>query len=384
MSETKGVPLLDTTRIPKACRQELRDVFDKILDSGQFILGPEVDRFEEILAAYLGTRHAIGVSSGTDALILSLMTLGIGPGDEVICPSFTFFATAGAIWRVGARPVFVDIEPKSFNINPELIEAAITQNTRAIMPVHLFGQMADMTTICAIAKTHNLAIIEDAAQAIGSKTKGVHAGTLGDLGAFSFFPTKNLGGYGDAGLVITNDPKKAERARTLRVHGGQRRYYHEEVGGNFRIDAIQAALIATRFKHLGTGVDGRRQWANRYNQAFEAAGLTGPGPSQLTLPAQTNGEHAFNQYTLRAQNSSHRTHMLESLKRAQIGHSVYYPVPLHQQGCFASLGYTAGQLPETEKASATVFSIPVFPQLTEPEHATVIEAVITGCQSFSC
>ena len=382
LSKITSVPLLDTTRISDSCRNDLRATCERIIDSGQFILGPEVTSFEETMASYLGVKHAIGVSSGTDALILALMVLGVGPGDEVICPSFTFFATAGAIWRTGARPVFVDIDPASFNLAPDLLESVITDKTRAIMPVHLFGQMADMLAINAVAKKHSLPVIEDAAQAIGSKIDSAHAGTMGTMGAFSFFPTKNLGGYGDAGLVITDEETIAEKARILRVHGAQKRYFHQNVGGNFRIDALQAGLIATRFKHLGTGADGRRAWAKDYDDAFHAAGVCEPGPSQLTLPPRTIGRHAFNQYTLRASSESHRAHMLDHLKRENIGHSIYYPVPLHRQECFSELGYREGQLPHTEAASRTVFSIPVFPQLTAAEHGRVTEVVVNACRSF--
>ena len=334
------------------------------------------------MADYLGIKHAIGVSSGTDALILALMALGVGPGDEVICPSFTFFATAGAIWRTGAKPVFIDIDAASFNINADLLESAITDKTRAIMPVHLFGQMADMEAINAIADKNGLPVIEDAAQAIGSQTGHAHAGTMGTLGAFSFFPTKNLGGYGDAGLVVTDDDALADKAKILRVHGAEKRYFHQSVGGNFRIDALQAGLIATRFRHLGTGVDGRRAWAQNYDEALESAGLSAPGPAQLTLPPRVVGQHAFNQYTVRASSEGHRTHILERFKHANIGHSVYYPVPLHMQECFSELGYHEGQLPHTEAAARTVFSIPVFPQLTQPEHTRVVEVMVEACQTF--
>lgn len=382
MSKITSVPLLDTTRIPDACRNDLRATCERIIDSGQFILGPEVARFEEEMASYLGVKHAIGVSSGTDALILALMALGVGPGDEVICPSFTFFATAGAIWRTGAKPVFIDIDPASFNIDPELLESAITDRTRAIMPVHLFGQMADMTAINIIAQAHDLPVIEDAAQAIGSKIGSAHAGTMGTMGAFSFFPTKNLGGYGDAGLVVTHDDAIAEKTRVLRVHGAEKRYFHQSVGGNFRIDALQAGLISARFKHLGTGDEGRRGWAKAYDEAFTAAGLCEPGPAQLTLPPRITGQHVFNQYTLRASSETCRRHILEHLKQENIGHSIYYPVPLHRQECFSVLGYQDGQLPLTEAASRTVFSIPVFPQLTTAEHDRVIEVMVDACRSF--
>jgi dTDP-4-amino-4,6-dideoxygalactose transaminase len=383
LSSITSVPLLDTTRISDACSKDLQATCERIIKSGQFILGPEVTNFEETMAQFLGAKHAIGVSSGTDALILALMTLGVGQGDEVICPSFTFFATAGAIWRVGAKPVFVDIDPASFNMDPSLLEAAITENTRAIMPVHLFGQMADMHEINAIAHKHGLPVIEDAAQAIGSSIDGCNAGTMGSIGAFSFFPTKNLGGYGDAGLVVTSDDAIAEKARVLRVHGAEKRYYHQTVGGNFRIDALQAGLIGTRFKHLGTGVDGRRAWAGAYDAELKKQGLCDPGPSQLTLPPRTTGRHAFNQYTLRAASNAHRQHILSELSAANVGHSVYYPVPLHRQECFASLGYHDGQLPHTEAASETVFSIPVFPQLSKAEHGRVVEVLVTASQSFA-
>ena len=382
MSQINSVPLLDTTRIPDACSTELKETCARILDSGQFILGPEVDQFEAEMANYLGTSHAIGVSSGTDALILALMALGVKAGDEVICPSFTFFATAGAIWRLGAVPVFVDIEPDTFNISAQSVHAAITSKTRAIMPVHLFGQMANMEALTEVAKAQKISIIEDAAQAIGSETNGQKAGTIGQFGAFSFFPTKNLGGYGDAGLVTTNDDALAAKARVLRVHGAEKRYYHEQVGGNFRIDALQAGLLRTRFKHLGTGGEARKRWANLYSDAFTDAGITAPGATQITVPREITGKHVFNQYTLRASSKEHRSHILRCLQTASIGHSVYYPVPLHLQSCFSGLGYKLGDLPETEKAADTVFSIPVFPQLTQDEHRYVTETIIEAAQSF--
>ncbi len=380
MSEQEPVPLLDVTRNSEDYTRELTSTFEAVVASGRFILGDEVSAFEAEMAANIGAKHAIGVSSGTDALLLALMSLGIGVGDEVICPTFTFFATAGSIWRVGAKPVFVDCAPESFNLDPAGVRAAITSKTRAIMPVHLFGQCAPMDEISDIARRHDLAVIEDAAQAIGAAIDSRQAGTFGDFGAFSFFPSKNFGGFGDAGLVTTSRDDLAERARVLRVHGGERRYYHREVGGNFRIDALQAALLRVKLRHKGIGAEGRRQHASHYDQALTDAGITGPD-APLTLPDRELGEHTFNQYTLTARTPEIRSAMLEELASHGIGHAVYYPVPLHLQECFASCSYAAGDFPRAEALSGRVFSIPVFPELTESERDRVVAVLIAAAKA---
>ena len=316
MSQTTPVPLLDVTRNSDEYHRELIATCERVLSSGRFILGDEVTKFEDEIAAEIGVKHAIGVSSGTDALLLALMALGVGEGDEVICPTFTFFATAGSIWRVGAKPVFVDCGPDSFNLDVEAIQEAITPQTKAIMPVHLFGQCAPIESIVELARRHDLPVIEDAAQAIGAKIGTTQAGTFSDFGAFSFFPSKNFGGFGDAGLVTTNRDDLAERAKILRVHGGERRYYHREVGGNFRIDALQAALLRVKLRHKGTGAAGRQAHAAFYDQALVNAGLAGPD-APLDLPVREVGEHTFNQYTLRAQSREDREAILAELKARQ-------------------------------------------------------------------
>jgi dTDP-4-amino-4,6-dideoxygalactose transaminase len=380
------VPLLDLKRQHQPLRDELIAAFTRVLDSGHYILGPECTALEKECAAYVGAKHALGVSSGTDALLLALMALDIGPGDEVICPTYTFFATAGTVWRTGAKPVFVDSRPCCMNADPEQILAKITKKTKAIIPVHLFGQCADMAPVLAEAQKRNIAVIEDAAQAIGSEYEGRRAGTLGTFGCFSFFPSKNLGALGDAGLVTTNDDALAERARIMRTHGGKPKYYHGVVGGNFRIDELQAALIRVKLKHLEAYTERRQVNAELYDELFGKSGIAARAPSrctretsgrkaQLTLPARCQGRHIFNQYTLLFADQAKRDAVKKSLADAGVGTEIYYPVPMHLQQCFASLGHKAGDFPVAEMAANTSLALPIFPELTKDEVRAVVGAV---------
>jgi dTDP-4-amino-4,6-dideoxygalactose transaminase len=374
------VPLLDLRRQNEPIRDELLDAFRRVLDSGQFILGKEVEQFESAAAAVAGARFAIGVTSGTDALLLALMALGIGPGHEVICPSFTFFATAGSVARLGARPVFVDSLDDTFNLDPAGVERSITPRTRAIIPVHLFGQAADMDEIAEIATRHRLPVTEDVAQAFGAAYRGRPLGALGDFGTVSFFPTKNLGALGDAGLLVTNDAALAEKARLLRNHGAHPKYYHKMVGGNFRIDAVQAALLGVKLPHLGRYTELRQQHACHYER--ELRRFDGKGAVELHLPARLEDRtHIVNQYTIRVRRGprwqrpeSPRDALRRFLTERGIGSEIYYPVPLHAQECFRDLG-PQPRLPVCEQMAAEVVSLPVFPEMTAEEQATVIEAV---------
>jgi dTDP-4-amino-4,6-dideoxygalactose transaminase len=357
------VPLLDLKAQYATIRDEVRRAIDEVCDSQHFILGPHVEKLERDVAAYSQCAHGIGVSSGTDALLVALMALDVTTGDQVITTPYSFFATAGVIARLGATPVFVDIDPRSYNIDPALIERAITPRTRVIMPVHLFGQCADMDTILEIAKSHKLAVIEDAAQAIGSEYKGRRAGSMGELGCLSFFPSKNLGGFGDGGMVVTNDAELAERVRVLRVHGSKPKYHHSVVGGNFRLDALQAAILNVKLKYLDRWTQKRQQNAAFYDSAL--AGLPLQTPAAL-------GHHIYNQYTVRL---TERDKLQAHLKAAGIGTEVYYPVPLHLQKCFSSLGCKAGSFPESERAARESLSLPIYPELTEDQAQYVVEKV---------
>jgi dTDP-4-amino-4,6-dideoxygalactose transaminase len=366
-----AVPLLDLRAQYEQLRDELLQAVTEVLDSQQCVNGPAIADFEARAAEYCGTAHAVAVSSGTDALLCSLMALEIGAGDEVIAPAFTFFATAGSIHRCGATPVFADVDPTTFNITPEAIEAAITDRTRAIMPVHLFGQMAPMASIRAIADRHNLAIVEDAAQAIGATQHGQAAGTAGALGCFSFFPTKNLGGLGDGGLIVTDDQALAERCRSLRNHGQSRRYYHDHVGGNFRMDTIQAAYLSVKLAHLDRWSEARRANAAHYGAKLRSV-------EGIACPSVAEGNVSiFNQYVIRA---ADRDALKQYLADHQIGSAVYYPLPLHQQPCFASLGYQPGDFPQAERAAKEVLALPIFPELTRQQLDHVAETIC----SFYC
>lgn len=362
------VPLLDLRRQNLPIEGELLDAFQRVVRSGQFILGPEVERFESDAAALAGARYGIGVSSGTDAILLALMALGIGPGDEVICPAFTFFATAGCVARVGAQPVFADSCAACFNIDPAGIEKLIGPRTKAIIPVHLFGQAADIEPVLAIAHRHGLAVVEDAAQAFGAAYRGKPVGAWAEFGTVSFFPTKNLGALGEAGLLVTNDAALAEKARLLRNHGMHPKYYHHAVGGNFRLDAVQAALLAVKLPLLPEYTAARQRNACFYQSAF--AGLTG-----VTLPVtHPDRNHIVNQYTIRVE-GGRRDALRRHLEDRGIGSEIYYPVPLHQQECFAHFG-TSHELPVAEALAAEVLSLPVFPEITEAERAAVADAVV--------
>ncbi|KPK15124.1 MAG: transcriptional regulator [Myxococcales bacterium SG8_38] len=342
----------------------------EVIRSGQYILGPEVDAFEREIAEHLGVAHAVGVSSGTDALLVALMALGIGPGDEVITTPFSFFATAGCIARVGATPVFVDIRPDTFNIDAEQVSAAVTARTCALLPVHLFGQPCDMQALSQIASKHGIAIIEDAAQAIGATSPTGPVGTLGSFGCFSFFPSKNLGAFGDAGIVTAQDAAAADAVRVLRAHGGQPKYHHAVIGGNFRIDALQAALLRVKLPELRGWTALRRENAKRYDTAFASAGLD---EDSLSPPLRRFEGHVYNQYVIR---TSRRDALQAHLEASGIGTAIYYPVPLHRQRCFEHLGYREGSLPVSERASRESLALPVFPGLGKTRQDRVIHTII--------
>jgi dTDP-4-amino-4,6-dideoxygalactose transaminase len=378
--DSMKVPLLDVRRQNQPLEAELLEAFRRVLKSGQLILGPEVERFEMAAARIGGTQFAVGVSSGTDAILVALMALGIGPGDEVICPTFTFFATAGCVSRVGAKPVFADSCSECFNIDPAGLETLITPRTKALIPVHLFGQAADMDPILDIARRRGLAVIEDTAQAFGAEYKGRPAGSMSDFATVSFYPTKNLGALGDAGLVLTNDATLAEKARKLRNHGGQARYFHDVVGGNFRLDALQAALLNVKLPSLGQYTELRQRHAAEYNRAL--AGLRGGEGVELVLPVHhPDRTHIVNQYTVRVRQregwrgqGSPRNALRNFLQERGIASEIYYPVPLHQQVCFRHLG-PHPSLPTAEALAEEVLSLPVFPELTADEQSAVVSAI---------
>jgi dTDP-4-amino-4,6-dideoxygalactose transaminase len=366
------VPLLDVNRGNAALREEIAAAVARVIDSGRFLFGPDVAELEGSIARLCGVEHAIACASGSDALLLALMALDIGDGDEVIVPSFTFFATASAVWRLGARPVFVDIDPQTFNLDPQRIEDAITPLTRAIIPVHLFGQCADMDAIGLIAQQHGLHIIEDAAQAIGARFRSWPAGSMSAVGCLSFYPTKNLGAFGDGGMLTTHDAALAERLRLFAAHGMNPRYYHQVVGINSRLDSLQAAVLNVKLTRLAEGTERRTDNARRYDALLRSAGLE----SQIVLPGVDERCHAvWNQYTIRI-GHGRRDAAKAQLAAAGIGSEVYYPVPLHLQKCFQSLGDGPGSLPETERAAREVLSLPIFPELTEIEQQTVVARLV--------
>lgn len=351
------VKLLDLQGQYRELRDEIRPVLDEICDQQDFILGPRVEQFEKDLASYCGTKHAIGVSSGTDAILCSLMALGIGPGDEVICPPFTFFATAGCVARTGAKIVFADIDPETFNLDPAKLRAAITPRTKAILPVHLFGQCADMDAINAIASEFNIPVVEDAAQAIGAKYNGKRACSLSFAGCLSFYPTKNLGAFGDAGAICTNDDAMAEKCRKMRVHGSGHTYYHEHIGGMFRLSALQAAVLQIKLRHLESWHEGRRRNAAIYDKAFAGTKIQPP----RILPQNWS---VYNQYCVLLDD---RDQVKAKLAEKGIGSGIYYPLSLHQQTCFEYLGYKQGDFPVSEKTTQRILALPIYPELKEEE-----------------
>ncbi len=385
--DVQPIPLLDLKAQYATIRDEIRAAMDRVLESQHFILGPEVEALEQEVATYSQCRFGIGVSSGTDALLVALMALEIGRGDEVISTPYTFFATAGCIARLGATPVFVDIDPYTYNIAPAGIEAVITPRTKAILPVHLFGQMADMDPIMAVAARRNLYVIEDAAQAIGAEYKGRRAGSIGHLGCFSFFPSKNLGGFGDGGMVVTNDPELADRVKLLRGHGARPKYHHQVVGGNFRLDALQAAVLRVKLRYLDDWTAARQRNADTYRRLFaeagdrrQGAGIRGQETEVgsrgcVSLPYDAGyGRHIYNQFVIRCERNEPRDVLMAHLKERGIGTEVYYPIPLHLQECFANLGHRAGDFPASEQAAQETLALPIYPELTLEQQAAVISA----------
>jgi dTDP-4-amino-4,6-dideoxygalactose transaminase len=381
MVQPVTVPLLDLKAQYATIRDEIRAAVDAVLESQQCILGPTVSDCEAQLAAYCKSPQAITVSSGSDALLIALMAEGVGPGDEVVTTPYTFFATAGAIARLGARPIYVDIDPKTYNIDPAQIEAKITKKTKALIPVHLYGQCAEMDAIMAIADGRNIPVIEDAAQAIGSEYKGRRAGTIGRYGCFSFFPSKNLGAAGDGGMVTVADAALADKLRVLRTHGSKPKYYHAMIGGNFRFDALQAAIVAVKLQHLDQWTAGRQSNAARYRRLFDAAGLSVPSPSGrgvggeglVQLPLETPGNrHIYNQFVIRV---PRRDQLQAYLKEQKVGTEVYYPVSLHLQKCFAYLGHREGDFPESERAARETLALPIYPELSDAQAEWVVECI---------
>ena len=362
------VPLLDLDAQYRPLRDALLAAMTRVADSQRFIMGPEIEALERELAAMLGIRHAVAVSSGTDALLLALMALDVKAGDEVVTPTFSFFATAGAVARVGARPVLVDIDPATFNIDPAQAAAAITPKTRAIIPVHLFGLCADLDPLMDVASRAGIPVVEDAAQAIGASYRGRSAGGIGACGCFSFFPSKNLGAFGDAGLLTTNDDALAARARLLRTHGMEPKYYHHVVGGNFRMDALQAAVLRVKAPHLAEWTHARRRNAERYRCLFKDAGL-----ESIVLPQEPEGyRHIFNQFVIR---TPERDALKRHLDQQGIGNEIYYPVPFHLQPCFAHLGYRRGAFPAAERAADECLAIPIYGELTAEQQQTVVSSI---------
>lgn len=369
-----GVPLCDLQAQYRDLQPELEAAVMRVLASGQVILGPEVAALEAEVAGYCGVGHGIGCGSGTDALSLALHALDLGPGDEVILPAFTFFATVGSVCRTGARPIFSDIDPVTYNMDPLQVENKITPRTRAILVVHLYGQCADMELLWSIAERHDLIVIEDAAQALGAEYQGKRAGSLGSLGCLSFYPTKNLGGYGDAGMVVTSDPEWAARMKCLRVHGMEPRYYHKYLGWNARLDALQAAMLRVKLPHLERWIDNRQAIAVRYDALIEEHHLTHFLERPVRRP---NRRHTFNQYVVRVAHGQ-RDALVRHLKAEHIGCEIYYPMALHQQECLRHLGYRMGDFPASEEAAGQVLALPIYPELTADQQRRVIQS----CAAF--
>ena len=367
---TEPIPQLTLRRDTEELDRALTDAFRRVLESGRYILGPEVEAFETECANYLGGRHAIGLSSGTDALLVALMALDIGPGDEVIVPTYTFFATAGCVARLGAKIVFVDSDPDDLNLDPARVADAITAETRAVIAVHLFGRCANMGALREVCGD-DVVIVEDAAQAIGAGRPEARAGTLGAMGTFSFFPSKNLGALGDGGLLSTDDDALAERTRTLRAHGAKPKYVHHEIGGNFRLDALQAAFLRVKLARLEAAHARRITIAERYRAALSG--------SPIIVPSARDGErHVFNQYVIRFEDRARRDRAQAALRNSGIGSAIYYPIPLHRQACFAHLGYAEGDLPVAERASATSLALPIFPELRDGEVDRITDTLLAA------
>lgn len=367
------VPLLDLKAQYQTIKDECLQVTEEIYESQYFILGPHVEKLETEIAQYCSAKYAVGVSSGTDALLLSLMAAKIGPGDRVITTPYTFFATAGAVSRAGAIPVFADIEPDTYNISPARVDALIKnmpaevrKTVKAIIPVHLYGQCADMDEMSRIAGEHNLVVIEDAAQAIGSEYHGKRAGSMGDYGCFSFFPSKNLGGFGDGGIVTTNSEELYENLKILRVHGGHPKYYHSQIGGNFRLDALQAAIVSIKLRYLDQWTQARQENAEKYKAMISAAGLS----HLVGVPFEKENRHIYNQFVIQVEK---RDALKDYLIASNVGCEIYYPVPLHLQKCFADLGYSAGDFPASEYAAEHTLALPVYPELSDEQVSYVVD-----------
>jgi len=377
-SNIKAVPLLDVSRGNDPLREEILATVAEIIDSGRFVGGPHCQSLENAVARDCETEFAIGCASGSDAILLALMANDIGPGDEVICPSFTFFATASAITRLGATPVFIDLDPITFNMDVSLLESMITANTRAILPVHLFGQCCDMDSILGIAQQRRIVVIEDAAQAIGATFRGQPAGSMGNVGCFSFYPTKNLGGFGDGGMLTTNDPALADRLRLIANHGMRPRYHHQEIGINSRLDAIQAAVLSLKIRHLQSWTAARIRNAESYRRYILESGMG--NQIELPLPPNDHSIHVWNQFTIRIANGW-RDHVRQQLSDSNVGTEIYYPIPLHLQKSFEFLCYEHGSLPETEQAAGEVLSLPIFPELEEQEIRFVVDSLVAAMSS---
>ena len=365
------VPLLDLKAQYETLAPDIDAAVRSVFDSQHFILGPEVQQLEQEIAAYCSSQFAIGCASGSDAILLALMAHGIGPGDEVVTTPFTFFATAGCVVRLGAKPVFVDIDESTFNLDPAQFESAVTERTRAVIPVHLFGQCAAMDAINEVADRRGIAVIEDAAQAIGAEYCGIRAGSIGSVSAFSFYPSKNLGGAGDGGMLTTNDPEIARKLRILRSHGAANKYYHEWVGINSRLDALQAAILRVKLRHLDSWTQARRANAERYREYFQKAGLVTDG--LVKLPREAEGNlHVYNQFVIRVDG---RDALKSFLAERGVGTEIYYPLPLHLQVCFSGLGYTEGDMPESERASKESLAIPIYPEIGETAQSYVVDTI---------
>jgi dTDP-4-amino-4,6-dideoxygalactose transaminase len=368
MENVTPIPMLDLKAQYARIKPQVDAALMRVVESQYFIGGPDIESLEQEVAAYCRARHCIGVSSGSDALLVALMALDVGHGDEVITTPYTFFATAGAIARLGARPIFVDIDPVTYNIDPKGIDSRVTPRTKAIMPVHLFGQCADMDPILAVAAKHRLAVIEDAAQAIGAEYKGRRAGSMGTVGCYSFFPSKNLGGFGDGGAVVTNDAVLAEKIRLLRGHGSNPKYYHKLLGGNFRLDTIHAAVLRVKLPLLDSWSEARQQAGAHYTSLFAKHGLG----SLVTTPRVVQSRHIFNQFVSRF---TDREGVRDDLKKQKITTEVYYPLPMHLQECFAGLGHKKGEFPESEHAAATTLALPMFPELTTAQRERIVRNI---------